>query len=291
MILSQMEHHANIVPWQMIAEEKGLRVKVAPINHDGSLNRKELSNLLSDETSKVLSLCHISNSLGTINPIEEIISEAHEHGVHVVVDGAQSVPHTILDLKKMDCDFFAFSGHKVFGPMGIGVLYGKKELLAEMPPYQGGGDMIDVVSFEKTTYNTLPHKFEAGTPHIAGVIALKEAIDYLSSIGLEKIAAYEHDLLDYATAKLKAIEGIKLIGTAKEKSSVLSFTLTGAHPHDIGTLLDRQGIAIRTGHHCNQPLMKRLGVPATARASFSFYNTTEEVDHFIKAIEKTKEFL
>ena len=290
-ILSQMEHHANIVPWQMIAEEKGLRVKVAPINHNGSLNRKELSNLLSDETSKVLSLCHISNSLGTINPIEEIISEAHEHGVHVVVDGAQSVPHTILDLKKMDCDFFAFSGHKVFGPMGIGVLYGKKELLAEMPPYQGGGDMIDQVSFNGTTFAPHPQRFEAGTPNVAGAIGLATALRYLKGHDLSALAEYESTLLHYAQSGLKEIPGLTIHGTTKDKAAVISFSIEEVHPYDLSTLLDSEGIAIRTGHHCCQPLMEVLGVQSTARASFAFYNTLEEAERFVTAVKKSVEIL
>jgi cysteine desulfurase / selenocysteine lyase len=290
-ILTQMEHHANIVPWQMIAEEKGLRVKVAPINHDGSLNRKELSDLLSEGTSKVLSLCHISNSLGTINPIEEIISEAHEHGVHVVVDGAQSVPHTILDLKKMDCDFFAFSGHKVFGPMGIGVLYGKKELLAELPPYQGGGDMIDQVSFNGTTFAPPPQRFEAGTPNVAGAIGLATALHYLEEHDLSALAEYENALLHVAQSGLNEIPDLTIHGTTKNKAAVISFSIEEVHPYDLSTLLDSEGIAIRTGHHCCQPLMEVLGVQSTSRASFAFYNTLDEAERFVAAVKKSVKIL
>lgn len=290
-ILSQMEHHANIVPWQMVAEERGLTVKVAPINHDGSLNRTELSSLLSDGTSKVLSLCHISNSLGTINPIEEIISEAHKHGVRVVVDGAQSVPHTILNLKKMDCDFFAFSGHKVFGPMGIGILYGKKELLAEMPPYQGGGDMIDQVSFKGTTFAPSPQRFEAGTPNVAGAIGLATALHYLEKHDLTALAKYENTLLQYAQSGLKEIPGLTIHGTTSDKAAVISFSIEEIHPYDLATLLDGEGIAIRTGHHCCQPLMEVLGVQSTARASFAFYNTLDEAERLVAAVKKSVEIL
>ncbi|PIK15276.1 cysteine desulfurase [Halobacteriovorax sp. JY17] len=289
-LLSTLEHHSNIVPWQMVAEEVGAEVVEIPVNDLGEIDQDAYKNLLNDRVA-IVSTNHISNSLGTINPIKEMIKLAHEAGAIYVVDAAQSISHEKIDVQDLDCDFLAFSSHKMFGPTGVGVLYGKEELLNKMPPYQGGGDMIDVVTFEKTTYNGLPHKFEAGTPHIAGVIALKAAVDYIQSIGLNKIKAWEHELLEYATKKLSEIEGLTIIGTAKEKTSVISFTIDGAHPHDIGTLLDRQGIAVRTGHHCTQPLMKRFNIPATTRASFSVYNTKEEVDALVAGIIKTKEFL
>lgn len=289
-LLSTLEHHSNIVPWQIAAAKVGAIVREIPINDHGEIILEEFEKLLTEKV-KVVSICHISNALGTINPIKEMIQMAHEEGAIFVVDAAQSISHEEIDVKSLDCDFLAFSSHKMFGPTGIGVLYGKEKLLNAMPPYQGGGDMIDVVSFEKTTYNDLPHKFEAGTPHIAGGIALKYAINYIDSLGLRNIYSYEKSLLDYATEEVLKIEGLKIIGTARKKASVLSFTLDGAHPHDLGTLLDRQGIAIRTGHHCTQPLMKRMGVTATARASFSVYNTFEEIDLFISAIKKAKELL
>ncbi len=289
-LISTMEHHSNIVPWQMAASATGAIIKEIPINDNGEIIIEKYKELLSDKT-KLVSVCHISNSLGTINPIKEMIALAHEVGAVFCVDAAQSIAHEKIDVQDLDCDFLAFSSHKMFGPTGVGVLYGKEELLNKMPPYQGGGDMIDVVTIEKTTYNILPHKFEAGTPHIAGGIALKSAFDYLSKLGLENIKKYEHELLDYATQKILEIDGVKIIGTAKNKASVLSFIVEGAHPHDLGTLLDRQGVAIRTGHHCTQPLMKRMGVNATARASFSVYNTKEDVDTFINALKKAKEFL
>lgn len=289
-ILTTLEHHSNIVPWQIMANKRGAKVIEAPINDAGEILIEEYKKLLGPKT-KLVATNHISNSLGTINPIKEMIKLAHEVGAKFLVDAAQSVAHLKVDVKDLDCDFLAFSSHKIFGPTGVGVLYGKEELLNKMPPYQAGGDMIDEVTFEKTTYNDLPHKFEAGTPHIAGVIALKAALDYVSDIGLDNIDEIEHELLEYATEKMSKIEGLTIIGTAKNKSAVVSFIIDGAHPHDIGTLLDRQGIAVRTGHHCTQPLMKRLNVPATARASFCFYNTKEEIDILVKAIEKTKEFL
>ncbi|MDD0852270.1 cysteine desulfurase [Halobacteriovorax sp. GB3] len=289
-LLTTLEHHSNIVPWQIAAKKKGAKVVEVPINDQGEILIEEYKKLLGPKT-KMVATNHISNSLGTINPIKEMIALAHEVGAKFLVDAAQSVAHAKIDVQDLDCDFLAFSSHKIFGPTGVGVLYGKEELLNEMPPYQGGGDMIDQVSFEETTYNDLPHKFEAGTPHIAGVIALKAALDYVSSIGIKEIEQYEHDLLTYATEKLSKIEGLRIVGTAKNKASVISFVIDGAHPHDIGTLLDRQGIAVRTGHHCTQPLMKRMNVPATARASFCFYNTKEEVDALVAGIEKTKEFL
>ncbi|WP_417334835.1 aminotransferase class V-fold PLP-dependent enzyme [Halobacteriovorax marinus] len=289
-LLSTLEHHSNIVPWQMIAEEVGAEVIEIPVNDLGEIDLTAYKILLNEKVA-IVATNHISNSLGTINPIAEMIKLAHDVGAIYVVDAAQSISHEKIDVQNLDCDFLAFSSHKMFGPTGVGVLYGKEDLLNEMPPYQGGGDMIDVVSFEKTTYNTLPHKFEAGTPHIAGVIALKAAIDYINEIGLDTIKAWEHELLEYATEQLSKIDGLKIIGTSKEKTSVISFTMEGIHPHDIGTLLDRQGIAVRTGHHCTQPLMKRFNIPATTRASFSVYNTKEEVDALVAAIIKTKEFL
>ncbi len=289
-LVSTMEHHSNIVPWQMAALKKGAVVREIPINDDGEIILDEYKKLLSEKT-KIVSTCHISNSLGTINPIKEMITLAHDAGAIFVVDAAQSIAHESIDVQSLDCDFLVYSSHKMFGPTGFGVLYGKEDLLNKMPPYQGGGDMIDVVSFDGTTYNDLPHKFEAGTPHIAGGIALKFAYEYIESLGFENIIAHEKMLLDYATSQIKEIEGVRVIGEAKKKASVLSFVMDGGHPHDIGTILDRQGIAIRTGHHCTQPLMKRMNVTATARASFSVYNTLEDIDLFIQGLKKTKEFL
>jgi cysteine desulfurase/selenocysteine lyase len=287
-LITAMEHHSNIVPWQILCEEKGARLRVAPINDDGELILEEFTKLLNERT-KIVSVVHVSNALGTINPIPGIVEIAHHHNVPVMVDGAQAAPHMKLDVQELDCDFYAFSGHKVYGPTGIGVLYGKASLLDAMPPYQGGGDMIASVTFEKTTYNTLPYKFEAGTPNIAGTIGLGAAIDYVNQIGLERIAKYEHELLEYGTEALSQIPGLRLIGTAKEKAGVLSFVLEGVHPHDIGTILDREGIAIRTGHHCAMPVMERFGIPATARASLAFYNTKEEIDALVAGIHKVKE--
>lgn len=284
-IISAMEHHSNIVSWQMIAEERGAKIRVIPINEKGELVLDEYENLLNERT-KIVAVAHVSNSLGTVNPIKEMIATAHKFGVPVCVDGAQAVPHLRVDVQDLDADFYAFSGHKMFAPTGSGVLYGKKEWLDKMPPYQGGGSMIRVVTFEKTTYAGLPEKFEAGTPAIASQIGLGAAIDYLNSIDLDAAFAYEHELLEYATEKLSAIEGVKIIGTAKEKASVLSFTIENVHPHDIGTILDQQGIAVRAGHHCAQPVMKFFDVPATARASFAFYNTKQEVDKLADAIQK-----
>ena len=286
-ILTQMEHHANIVPWQMMAEEKNIEIQVVPIREDGSLDLVKLSALLAQEKTKVLSLCHISNSLGTINPVEKIIEEAHSHNVHVVVDGAQSVPHAKIDLKAMNCDFFTFSGHKVFGPMGIGVLYGKKEILETLPPYQGGGDMIDEVSFSGTTYAPSPQRFEAGTPNVAGAIGLASAIDYLGQHDMDELAHHENALLQFTEGELLNIPGLKIYGTTQNKASVISFSIKGVHPHDLATLLDGEGVAIRTGHHCCQPLMEALGVQATARASFAFYNSMEEAERFVTAVKKS----
>jgi cysteine desulfurase/selenocysteine lyase len=287
-VITDMEHHSDIVPWQLLCEDRGAKLRVVPINDRGELILEEFEKLLGPKT-KLVGVTHVSNALGTINPIRRIVEMAHSHGVPVLVDGAQAVPHMKVDVQALDCDFYAFSGHKVCGPTGIGVLYGKKALLEAMPPYQGGGDMILSVTFEKTTYNRLPYKFEAGTPDIAGVIGLGAALEYVSGLGIENIGAHEHDLLDYATAAVSAIPGIKLIGTAREKAGVLSFTLDNIHPHDIGTILDQEGIAIRTGHHCSQPVMKRFGVDSTARASFAMYNTKQEVDALVRGIQKVRE--
>ncbi|HEX8195784.1 MAG TPA: cysteine desulfurase [Pyrinomonadaceae bacterium] len=287
-IISQMEHHANIIPWQMLAEEKGAHLKVIPMNERGELILEEYENLLNERT-RIVAVSHVSNSLGTINPVKEMIATAHKFGVPVFVDAAQSVPHFPVDVQDLDADFFTFSGHKMYAPTGSGVLYGKREWLDKMPPYQTGGGMIRTVSFEKTTFAPIPEKFEAGTPAIAANIGLGAAIDYLTSIDLAKAAEYEHSLLEYATEKLSAIEGVRIIGTAKEKASVLSFTIEDAHPHDVGTILDQSGIAVRAGHHCAQPVMQFFKVPATARASFAFYNTREEVDALAKAVEKVIE--
>jgi cysteine desulfurase / selenocysteine lyase len=287
-LISEMEHHSNIVPWQMLCAQKGAILKVIPINDEGEILLDEYEKLLSERT-RLVGIVHLSNALGTINPVQQMIEMAHQRGIPVLVDGAQAVPHIPVDVQALDCDFYVFSGHKLFGPTGIGVLYGKKELLETMPPYQGGGDMILSVSFEKTEYNVLPFRFEAGTPNIAGAIALGAAIDYVQEIGLDKIATYEDKLLAYATEAMAEIPGIRLIGTARNKASVLSFLIEGVHPHDIGTILDREGIAIRAGHHCAQPVMERFGVPATARASFAFYNTLEEVDALIAGIRKVQE--
>ena len=284
-VISAMEHHSNIVPWQMLCEQVGARLRVIPMNHDGELLLDEYERLLGART-KLVSVAHVSNALGTINPIGRIIESAHRRNIPVLVDGAQAAPHMKVDVQELDCDFYAFSGHKLFGPTGIGVLYGKARHLEAMPPYQGGGDMISLVTFEKTHYNIIPYKFEAGTPHIAGVIGLGAAIDYVSGIGLGAVAAYEGEVLAYATAQLSTIQGLRIIGRAKEKASVLSFVLEGVHPHDIGTVLDREGVAIRAGHHCAMPVMQRFGVPATARASFAFYNTGEEVDVLVRAVRK-----
>ena len=286
-ILSAMEHHSNIVPWQMLCEQVGARLRVIPMNDDGELVMDEYERLLNDRT-KLVAVTHVSNALGTINPVKQIIQIAHRHGVIVLVDGAQAAPHLGVDVRDLDCDFYAFSGHKLYGPTGVGALYGKARLLDAMPPYQGGGDMIRSVTFEKTLYNVPPYKFEAGTPNIAGGIGLGAAIEYLSEVGMELVAAYERELLDYATGALSTIAGLRIIGMAREKASVLSFVLDGVHPHDVGTILDQEGIAIRAGHHCAMPVMQRFGVPATARASFSFYNTREEVDALVGAIQKVK---
>ena len=281
-LISTMEHHSNIVPWQILCEEKNAKLKVIPISDEGEILYDEFIKLLNERT-KVVSIVHVSNSLGTINPIKKIIQKAHSLNIPVVIDGAQSVQHLKVNVQELDCDFFAFSGHKIYGPTGIGILYAKKEFLEKMPPYQGGGDMILSVSFEKTIYNHLPYKFEAGTPNIAGAIGLGTAIKYVENIGIGSIASYEQELLKYATDAVSEIKELKIIGTAKEKASVLSFVLDNIHPHDVGTFLDMDGVAIRTGHHCTEPVMKRYNVPATSRASFAFYNTKEEIDVFIKS--------
>ncbi|MFM8243277.1 MAG: aminotransferase class V-fold PLP-dependent enzyme, partial [Crocinitomicaceae bacterium] len=285
-LISYMEHHSNIVPWQMLCERKELVLKVIPIHSTGELNLEAFENLLSEKT-KLLSITHVSNTLGTINPVNYLITKAHAVGAKVLLDGAQSIQHFPINVQELDCDFFAFSGHKVFGPTGVGVLYGKKELLESLPPYQGGGDMISKVTFEKTTYNELPHKFEAGTPHISGGIALGKAFEFLRNLDSEAVIQHEHALLTHAEEKLIQIEGLKIIGTAENKASVVSFVIDGIHPFDVGTLLDKQGIAVRTGHHCTQPLMDLFQIPGTIRASFAMYNTLEEIDLFIAALERS----
>jgi cysteine desulfurase / selenocysteine lyase len=287
-IISAMEHHANIVPWQLLCEQTGAVLRVIPMNDNGELLMDEFERMLNPRT-KFVSVVYVSNALGTVNPVRRIIELAHAQDVPVLLDGAQSAPHLKVDVRELDCDFYVFSGHKLCAPTGTGVLYGKAHLLNSMPPYQSGGDMIASVTFEKTTFNTLPYKFEAGTPHIAGFIGLGAAVDYLEGVGMENIAAYEHELLEYATEVVGAIRGVKLIGTAREKASVLSFTVEGVHPHDIGTILDQEGVAVRAGHHCAQPVMQRFGVPATARASFAFYNTKEEVDALAEGIQRAIE--
>ena len=284
-IISEMEHHSNIVPWQMICDEKNAKLKIIPINDEGEIIFEEFERLITHRT-KFISVVYVSNSLGTINPVKKIIKLAHQNNIPVLLDAAQAVNHIPIDVQELDCDFLAFSGHKIYGPTGIGVLYGKINLLDSMPPYQGGGDMISRVTFEKTTFNELPYKFEAGTPNIAGVIGLGEAIDYVTNIGIDNIALHEKFLLDYATEVIADIPGLKIIGTAKEKVSVLSFVLDDIHPHDIGTFLDFEGVAIRTGHHCTQPVMDRYGIPATSRASFAMYNTKDEIDILIKGLKK-----
>jgi cysteine desulfurase/selenocysteine lyase len=289
-LISTLEHHSNIVPWQLLCEEKGARLTVAPINDAGEIDLEAFARLLSPRT-RMVAVAHVSNALGTINPVKQMVEMAHRRGVPVLIDGAQGVPHLRVDVTEMGCDFYAFSGHKLYGPSGAGVLYGRAELLEAMPPWQGGGEMIASVTFEKTTYNVLPHKFEAGTPNIAGVIALGAAIDYVNDLGLEAIAAHEEDLLAYGTRALSEIPGLRLVGTAREKAGVLSFVLDGIHPHDIGTVLDYEGIAVRTGHHCAQPVMDRFGLPATTRASLGCFNTREELDALVRGIHKAQEVL
>jgi cysteine desulfurase/selenocysteine lyase len=286
-ILTTLEHHSNIVPWQMLAEEKGAKLRVVPIDDRGELQFEDYRKLFGPRT-KFVGVTHVSNALGTINPVKEMIRVAHAHGVPVLVDGAQAAPHLRVDVQDLDCDFYAFSGHKLCGPTGVGVLYGRAALLEKMQPYKGGGDMILSVTFEKTTYNTIPHKFEAGTPPIAAAITLGAAIDYLTSIGMERIAAYETSLLDYATEQLNRMPGVRLVGTAEKKAAVASFLVEGVHPHDVGTLLNEDGIAVRTGHHCAQPVMQRFKIPATSRASFAFYNTMAEVDALVAGIRRVQ---
>ncbi len=289
-VISAMEHHSNIVPWQMACEYTGATLKVAPITDEGELILEEFKALLSEKT-KLVAITHVSNTLGTINPVKEIVEAAHALDIPVLFDGAQSVPHMKVDVQELDCEFYAFSGHKMFGPTGIGILYGKKEWLDKLPPYQGGGDMIKTVSFEKTTYNDLPHKFEAGTPNIAGGIGLGAAVDYLNELDWEAVHAHEDELLEYATEQISQIEGIRIVGTAKNKAGVLSFVHEKAHHYDMGTILDQLGVAVRTGHHCTEPLMHRCNVTGTARASFAFYNTKEEVDVFIAALKRALNML
>ncbi|MEP2447305.1 MAG: cysteine desulfurase [Balneola sp.] len=288
-LVSEMEHHANIVPWQMIAEETGAKLKVIPMNDKGELIMDKFYELFSDKT-KMVAVVHVSNALGSINPVEEIIEAAHKRNVPVLIDGAQAVPHSKVDVQALDADFYAFSAHKMCGPTGFGILYGKKDLLNAMPPYRGGGDMIDKVTFEKTTWNDLPHKFEAGTPPISAGVGLGAGIDFLNKLGMEAIAEREHELLEYATEKLNQIEGLKIVGTADKKASVISFLLDGIHPTDAGTILDQQGIAVRTGHHCAQPIMQHYEIPGTLRASISFYNNEEDIDRLVEGIELVKEF-
>ncbi|MGH7554779.1 MAG: aminotransferase class V-fold PLP-dependent enzyme, partial [Longimicrobiales bacterium] len=289
-VISAMEHHSNIVPWQIVCEQVGARLRVVPIDDDGELIFEEYERLLNERT-RLVSVVHVSNALGTINPVREMIAAAHERGIPVLVDGAQAAPHMQLDMQALDCDFYAFSGHKMFGPTGIGVLFGKAGWLEKMQPFKGGGDMILSVTFEKTVYNVIPGKFEAGTPPIAAAIALGAAADYIEGIGIERIHAHETDLLDYATDRVNRLPGVRILGTAEKKAAVLSFVVDGVHPHDVGTLLNEEGIAVRTGHHCAQPVMQRFGIPATSRASFAFYNTHAEVDALVAGIRKVQKTL
>lgn len=289
-IVSHLEHHSNIVPWQFACERSGAVLKVIPMLHDGTLDMEAYATLLNERT-RIVAVNHISNALGTINPIKRIIEMAHKAGAAVLIDGAQAVPHLKPDVQDLDCDFYVFSGHKICGPTGTGVLYGKEKWLNQLPPYQGGGEMIKEVTFEKTTYACLPHKFEAGTPNIAGGIVLGVAIDYLNAVGFDNIAAYEHELLDYATERLSGLEGIEFYGTSREKASVISFNFKGLHPYDVGAIIDKLGIAVRTGHHCAQPIMNFFGIPGTIRASFSFYNSKEEIDRMIEALKKAQQML
>jgi cysteine desulfurase/selenocysteine lyase len=284
-IISEMEHHSNIVPWQMLAEEKALKIRVVPIDDRGDLILEEYEKLFNERT-KFVAIVHVSNSLGTVNPVKKLVEIAHSHGVPILIDGAQATPHVKVDVRELDADFYTLSGHKVFGPTGVGVLYGKEKFLKEMPPYQGGGDMIKYVSFEKTMYNDLPFKFEAGTPNIAGGIGLAAALDYVDLVGYDAIYQHEHELLSYCTERLLELPEVTLIGTAREKASVAAFVLKDIHPHDVGTFLDREGVAIRAGHHCTQPVMKRFGIPASNRASFAFYNTKSEIDVLVESVKK-----
>jgi len=287
-LITEIEHHSNIVPWQMLCERQGARLRVVPVTDTGEIPLENVRRLLGPRT-KLVAVTHLSNALGTITPVREIVAMAHELGVPVLVDGSQAAYHLPVDVQALDCDFYVITGHKLYGPTGIGALYGKEARLKAMPPYQGGGDMISSVTFEKTTYNVLPYKFEAGTPHIAGAVGLGAAVDYLSSVGLERVAAHEAELLEYGTRRLQEIPGLRLIGTAPRKASILSFVMDGVHPHDVGTIVDREGVAIRTGHHCAQPVMERFGVPATARASLAMYNTREEIDALVRALIKVRE--
>ncbi|MGV9002593.1 aminotransferase class V-fold PLP-dependent enzyme [Flavobacterium sp.] len=289
-LVSALEHHSNIVPWQMLCERTGAILKVIPMNDSGELIMSDYDNLLSSKT-KIVTVNHISNALGTLNPIDYMIKKAHEVGAAILIDGAQAVPHLKPDVQTLDCDFYVFSGHKICGPTGIGILYGKEEWLRKLPPYQGGGEMIATVTFEKTTYADLPHKFEAGTPNIAGGIVLGTAIDYMNEVGFDTIAEYEHELLEYGTKKLLEIDGLKIYGTSKDKTSVISFTIEGIHPYDIGTIIDKLGIAVRTGHHCAQPIMDFYKIPGTIRASFAFYNTKEEIDALVEAVKRAQKML
>lgn len=290
-MVSAMEHHSNIVPWQMLCQRTGADLQVIPMDEHGDLILPAFDSLLAQGRTKIVAVNHISNSLGTINPVKYIIDKAHAAGAAVLIDGAQSVPHMKIDVQELDADFYAFSGHKACGPTGTGVLYGKEAWLEKLPPYQGGGEMIKEVTFAHTTYAGLPHKFEAGTPHIAGGIVLGTAIDYLNQVGFENIAAYEHELLQYGNKKLAEIEGMQFVGTAKEKASVISFNLAGIHPYDVGTIVDKMGIAVRTGHHCTQPVMEHFNIPGTIRASFAFYNTKEEIDALVAAVKKAQMML
>lgn len=287
-IISALEHHSNIVPWQLLCEEKGARLRVIPMNDRGELLVDGFKVLLNERT-RLVAIAHVSNALGTINPIREMIRMAHRQNVPVLIDGAQAVPHLEVDVQDLDCDFYAFSGHKMYGPTGLGILYAKSALLEKMPPYQGGGDMIRSVTFEKTLYNDIPYKFEAGTPDIAGVIGLGAAIDYLADVGMSNISTYEGQLLSYAELQISQIDGVRIVGTASQKAAVISFVLEGIHPHDVGTILDREGIAVRTGHHCAQPVMDRFGIPATTRASLALYNTTQEIDRLVAGVVRVKE--
>ena len=287
-VITHMEHHSNIVPWQLLCEQVGARLRVAPIDDTGTLQLDELERLIGPRT-RLVSVVHLSNSLGTINPVRDIVAMAHRLDVPVLVDGSQAVYHMPVDVRALGCDFYVCTGHKLYGPTGIGVLYGREALLEQMPPYQGGGDMIRSVTFEKTTYADLPHKFEAGTPHIAGAVGLGAAVDYVQRIGFDAVAPHEADLLAYGTAALSEVKGLRLIGTAADKASILAFVMKGAHPHDVGTIVDTEGVAIRTGHHCTQPIMERFGVPATARASVAMYNTREEIDVLVRALQRVRE--
>ncbi len=286
-IVSQLEHHSNIVPWQMLRDEKGCTLRVIPCNDAGELLQDQYQALFNERT-KLVAITHVSNALGTVNPVKQMIAHAHSLEVPVLIDGAQAVPHLRVNVQDLDCDFYCFSGHKMFGPTGIGILYGKAQWLEKMPPYQGGGDMILSVTFDKTTYNAIPHKFEAGTPPIAAAIGLGAAVDYLSEIGMREIAAWELELLTYATGQMEALPGVRIVGTAGDKASVLSFTVAGIHPHDVGTVLNEDGVAVRTGHHCAQPVMQRFGIPATARASFAFYNTLQEIDQLVASVRRVQ---